>query len=285
MTDPLGLLWGTARLRPYVLAFLAVHAWSAVCALGARRVAALTGIVWAAAFAAEWTSTRVGFPFGLSVSTRATRGQELYLSNVPFMDFLSFTFLGWASYALALVLTRPRGRGIHRGGALACDPRTAPATLAMATACFVLIDVIIDPLAVRGDRWFLGPIFEYPDGGTYFGVPLSNFGGWAVVGAVAFVCYAALDRRWGATGRALPANAAAALPWGAALWFAGAAFNLLITFAIGEAALGFAGVTIAGSLAAGLAARRAPRARQSPSPDWNGGGRAARAWQREPSHP
>ena len=280
MTDLLALLWGTLRLRPYVFAFLAAHGWSAVRALGARRAAALTGIVWAVAFAAEWTSTRAGFPFGPYVYTEATRGQELFLSNVPFMDSLSFTFLAWASYALALTILRPQdaaAQGRRGAGAqgLVVGFRTAPGTLAVAVAAFVLIDVIIDPLAVRGDRWFLGKIFEYPNGGAYFGVPPSNFGGWAVVGALGFALYAALDRRWEARGRPLPAPGAAALPWGAALWFAVAAFNLLITFAIGEVALGFAGLTIAGTLAALV---RAPLAEALP-------GRAARAWGGETSHP
>ncbi len=47
----------------------------------------------------------------------------------------------------------------------------------------MLLDVVIDPLAVRGDRWFLGRIFYYPEPGGYFGVPVSNFAGWVVVGA------------------------------------------------------------------------------------------------------
>ena len=33
-------------------------------------------------------------------------------------------------------------------------------------------------------RWFLGRIFYYPEGGVYFGVPLSNFAGWMIVGMV-----------------------------------------------------------------------------------------------------
>lgn len=275
MRELLDLFWGTVVLRPYVFVFLAAHLWSAGRALGARRAAALTGIVWAVAFAAEWTSTRVGFPFGPYVYAEATRGQELFISNVPFMDSLSFTFLAWASYALALSLIRARGGRAGRGDAVPLDRRTAPRTLALATACFVLIDVIIDPLAVRGDRWFLGKIFEYPHGGAYFGVPLSNFGGWAAVGGLGFALYAALDRRWEARGRPLPARAAAALSWGAALWFGVAAFNLLITFGIGEVPLGLAGLTIVGTLAALLAAGDA-----APLP-----GRAARAYHREISGP
>lgn len=260
--DALTLLWGTVRLRPYVFAFLAAHAWSAVRALGARRAAALTGIVWAVAFAAEWASTRVGVPFGFYFYTEATRGRELYLSNIPLFDPLSFPFLAWAAYALALVLTAGRG-GAEAGR------RTAPATLLLTVALFVLNDVIIDPLAVRGDRWFLGRIFEYPNGGAYFGVPLWNFAGWAVVGAVGFTLYAALDRRWKSRSVRFLAPAPAALYGGAALWFGVAAFNLAITFAIGELVLGLAGLLIVGILAAALTRRGAAALP----------GRAARAWQ------
>ena len=48
----------------------------------------------------------------------------------------------------------------------------------------MLLDVVIDPVAVRGDRRFLGHIFFYPEGGAYFGVPVFNFAGWTVVGMV-----------------------------------------------------------------------------------------------------
>ena len=44
------------------------------------------------------------------------------------------------------------------------------------------LDVVIDPLTVHGDRWFLGRIYYYPEGGAYFGVPLAiSLGGslWA----------------------------------------------------------------------------------------------------------
>jgi putative membrane protein len=48
----------------------------------------------------------------------------------------------------------------------------------------MLLDVVIDPVTLLGDRWFLGRIYYYPDGGAYFGVTLSNFAGWFFVGAV-----------------------------------------------------------------------------------------------------
>jgi len=45
---------------------------------------------------------------------------------------------------------------------------------------------------------------------------------------------------------------------GAAPWFAVAAFNLAITFAIGETALGLVGLAVAGTLAAALTVVPAP---------------------------
>ena len=88
----------------------------------------------------------------------------------------------------------------------------------------MLLDVVIDPIAVRGDRWFLGRIFYYPEGGVYFGVPLSNFAGWALGGMGSIGGYLALVR--GPTGRGPGA--------GTALYYAVLAFNLAVTAWIGE---------------------------------------------------
>ena len=91
----------------------------------------------------------------------------------------------------------------------------------------MLLDVVIDPLAVRGDRWFLGRIFYYPEGGPYFGVPLSNFLGWFIVGVIAVGGYVWLRRS---------AETVAMTPvWpGIALYYAVLAFNLAVTAWIGE---------------------------------------------------
>ena len=69
--------------------------------LGWRRT--LGWLVWgfAVAFSAEFASTRVGIPFGLYHYTGATAGRELFISNVPFFDPLSFPFLAYASFCLA----------------------------------------------------------------------------------------------------------------------------------------------------------------------------------------
>ena len=71
--------------------------------------------------------------------------------------------------------------------------------VALSGALMTLLDVVIDPLAVRGERWFLGHLFTYPEGGLYFGVPLSNFAGWLLVGWVTvggYVWAARGDAAW-----------------------------------------------------------------------------------------
>jgi len=112
----------------------------------------------------------------------------------------------------------------------------------LAAAFLTLIDVIIDPVALRGDRWFLGSIYGYPEAGLYFGIPLMNFVGWAVVGLVALSVYFVIDRR-------LPQPAGdttvtAQLLLGCALYYGVLLFNLTVTFWIGEPLLGLVGVMI-----------------------------------------
>jgi hypothetical protein len=112
---------------------------------------------------------------------------------------------------------------------------------------FVFLDVVVDPVALRGSRWFLGQIFWYPEGGMYFGVPLSNFGGWAIVGAAIILLFQGVDRLlvrrgwWSNAGvRYVPAKAL----WGPMLYYALLLFNLTVTFMIDEPLLGWVGVLI-----------------------------------------
>src|SRR5205809_1050356 len=164
------LVIGTLVLRPYVFVFLALFLVAGSVDVGWRRTLVFGAAVWPVAWLAEFASTRVGFPFGLYHYTGLTHGRELHIGNVPFMDSLSFTFLAYASFCLARAALAGR--------------RLPPWAPALVTGLLMTaLDVVIDPLAVRGDRWFLGRIFYYPDGGVYFGVPLSNFAGWALVRA------------------------------------------------------------------------------------------------------
>jgi putative membrane protein len=218
MADLFQLLTGTLLLRPYVFGFLAIHLLAAFRDLGGWRAVAFTGWAWAVAFAAEYASTRTGIPFGLYHYTESTRGQELYLANVPFMDSLSFAFLAYASFSLARLVTG-RSRGLR--------------VVALSGLLMLLLDVVIDPLAVRGDRWFLGRIFYYPEGGVYFGVPLANFFGWAVVGWVIVGAFSAVFALAPPRSRPLA---------GAALYYGVLIFNLAVTWWIGEPLLLAAGI-------------------------------------------
>ncbi len=91
------LLIDTLTLRPYVFAFTAAFVVLALRDLGVRRTLGFTASTFGVAWTAEFLSTRVGFPFGLYHYTGATRSRELYLSNVPFFDTVSFVFLTYAA--------------------------------------------------------------------------------------------------------------------------------------------------------------------------------------------
>src|SRR4029077_6240368 len=128
--------------------------------LGWGRTLGVTACVLPAALPGELSSTRTGFSFGFYQYTGLTLGQELFIADVPFIDSLSFVFLAYASFCLARITLARRGA-----------PRWSMALTA--GALMMALDIVIDPLAVRGDRWFLGPLFTYTTPGPYFGVPIS----------------------------------------------------------------------------------------------------------------
>jgi uncharacterized membrane protein len=203
------LLVGTVMLRPYVFIFLAVFLVAGGWDLGWRRTLLFAGWVWPVAWVAEFSSTRTGIPFGLYHYTQHTRHLELFIADVPLMDSLSFTFLAYASFCLARRV-------------LARRMPSATAVTLLSGLLMMLLDVVIDPVAVRGDRWFLGRIFYYPHGGPYFGVPLSNFLGWFIVGVVGVGGYLWLRRS--------AETVAMTRVWpGMALYYAVLAFNLAVT--------------------------------------------------------
>jgi len=107
-----------------------------------------------------------------------------------------------------------------------------------------LIDVVIDPVALRGDRWFLGQIYGYQDPGLYFGIPLLNFAGWAVVGLTALSAYYYIDRRLPPLSSGAGPAMTTYLLLGCALYYGVLVFNLAITFWIGENLLGLVGMMI-----------------------------------------
>jgi uncharacterized membrane protein len=244
--DILTRIVGMVIHRPYVFIFFAIYLVTAVTRLGWRRSAWFTMIAYAVALTAELSSTRNGFPFGLYHYIDATRDRELWISNVPFWDSLSFTFLCYLGWRLGVLLYAPLV--IAPGVFQVAETRAAATSWRVAVTGAVLmtwLDVVIDPLTVLGDRWFLGKIYYYPHGGLYFGVPLSNFAGWFLVGLTTIRLYQAVELR----GRErLDAAGVRRLPLGGLLepllYFGILVFNLVLTFTIGEPLLGTIGILL-----------------------------------------
>lgn len=255
------LLLNTILLRPYVFIFLAAFFLAAHRLLGWPRTLALFCITWVTAFLCEFSSTRTGFPFGWYSYTGSTVGKELYVADVPFMDSISFPVLLFASYSLALFFLLPQQERHHKTTRvpqliLAPAVRTSWPVYCLTVLFFVFIDVIIDPVALRGDRWFLGRIYGYPDPGVHFGVPLANYLGWGVVGSIALAGFYWIDRTWtslatippehhGKDRRTCPPDTSTgALLMGCALYGGVLVFNLSVTFWIGELLIGMTGLFI-----------------------------------------
>lgn len=249
MTAPADLaarIVGMLVHRPYVFVFFAIYLVAAVTRLGWRRTALFTVLAYTVAFAAELSSTRNGFPFGLYHYIDATRDRELWIGNVPFWDSLSFSFLCYLGWRLGVFIYAPllvaaRDFQVAETRAVATSWRVCLTGALLMT----VLDVVIDPLTLLGERWFLGKIYYYPHGGLYFGVPLSNFAGWFLVGATTIRLYQALEGRafWAAGGRGVRhVRYAGWIEPG--LYLGIVLFNLTLTFAIGEPLLGTIGVLL-----------------------------------------
>ncbi len=242
------LLFKTILFRPYVFAFLAAFLFAAIQLLGWPRTWRFWLISWATAFVCEFSSTRNGIPFGWYHYNGSTVGQELYFSNIPFMDSISFSFLLYAAYCLTLCFLLPvrpsPGRSPNWLAGLRFDraTRTGWAVLLVTALFYAFIDMVIDPVALRGDRWFLGKIYYYPDPGTHFGVPLANYAGWAAVGLISLSIYFRFDRQLPEPALFTDDSVSTRLLLGVGLYYGVLAFNLGVTFWIGESLLGMTGL-------------------------------------------
>lgn len=134
---------------------------------GARVALAVLIGGWAIAFLAEWGSVSgPGIPFGVYHYRLAGLRHDWLVFGVPLFDSLSFTWLAYSAY---VVLGALGARG--------------PARIVLGALLMVGLDVVVDPVALRGAHWFLGSIYRYPPGtGVWFGVSALNYAGWFAVG-------------------------------------------------------------------------------------------------------
>src|SRR5215468_4215239 len=250
MTHFFELLISTIAYRPYVFIFFACYLILAITNIGWRRTALFTTLAYTIAFLCEWSSAvaATGFPFGLYYYIDRTSHRELWVAGVPFMDSLSFTFLSYVSWELATILLGRLKVNWRDVQALnSGDARKRWSTAMLAAFLMMYLDIIIDPVALRGDRWFLGKIYYYPEGGSYFGIKLANLLGWFFVWFVIVRRFAALESAIFGKASSLEGVGGsyrykALGPIG--LYFGVLGFNLFMTFWIGERELGVVDVII-----------------------------------------
>lgn len=232
-------------MRPYVFVFLLVYILGCSLHLGAKRAVLFCIAGYIIAWLSEYSSIHNGIPYGYYYYVEHTKGKELWVLGVPFFDSLSYVFLAYASYSMALVVIAPV---MSRKGKIYLletkKIRNSVYTNILGAIFFVYLDIVIDPVTLLGDRWFLGRIYGYPQRGVYFGVTVSNFIGWLVVGFLLIYALRKIDYRlhtvkdWFGSGQ----------PWrytiGPGLYSGVMCFNLAVTFYIGEYTLGLVDVFI-----------------------------------------
>lgn len=138
--------------------------------IGARRAIISLSAVSLSAFAIEATGVATGFPYG-----------DFYYG-----DALGAKVFGLVPYLLPISYVP-----LVIGAAAAAyrDGLSHPVAWALRSAVLlVLLDGLLDPGATALGFWV------WPDGGAYYGVPVTNYLGWLLSGAVASVLLLILGR-------------------------------------------------------------------------------------------
>lgn len=224
----------TIQNRPYVVAFLLTFLVLSTLHIGIFRT--IAWLVWGygIAFVSEFSSIHNGFPYGLYHYIPQAFAGELVLAGVPVWDSISYVFVAYAAYALAWFWVEPHFLKFS------VDPHVSPSrplkTALIGAVLMVLADMVIDPVANLGEKWFLGKVYYYETPGIYFGVPVSNFIGWLLVAGIIIAGFQLLEKfifkpmglpTWGA--KRFPFQALL----GPAFYFGIVGFSLVITFWIG----------------------------------------------------
>lgn len=236
---------GTFTMRPYVFAFFAAFLLACVPHVGWKKTLSFTGLGYLIAFASEKLSISTGFPYGWYYYIDTTSHKELWIWGVPFFDSLSYVFLSYCSYTTALFILSPLAtKGFDLITLETRAIRRSWAALVLGAFLQTFLDIIIDPVAYQGQRWFLGQIYGYREPGIHFGVPLSNYAGWLVTSLVLMAALQWIDRRPDAH----TPSGVVRLPFrsllGPLLYLSVLIFNWAVTFWIGEPLMALTGIFI-----------------------------------------
>lgn len=190
--------------------YLALVRW-----LGPARGIALLLLLSLLPLAVEAYAVATGIPYG-RFTYSADLGYRVF-GLVPWTVAFAYLPMLLGAVALASAAFGTSWRRLVPAGVLA----------------LLLVDLVIDPAVVHAGLWV------WTDGGAYYGVPVSNFAGWALTGAV----YIALFRLVAGT-RAIPGTVAASLLLILAFWTGYLARNGLGVPALLGAALALATLPI-----------------------------------------
>ncbi|WP_121822421.1 bisanhydrobacterioruberin hydratase [Halostella salina] len=158
--QPTLILFGTLVMRLPLIA--------GVGPLVDRRAAVAILAVTAYAYGIEFVGVRTGWPYG-HFEYGIDLGPML-AGEVPVGLPVFFLPLVLNSYLLVLLL-------------LGDSARRRAVRLLATLATVLAVDLVLDPGAVALGFW------AYDGGGAYYGVPLSNYAGWVLSGAVAVGCF------------------------------------------------------------------------------------------------
>lgn len=234
-------------MRPYVFTFLIVYLATAFLHIGWRKTLVFTIAGYLIAFVSEYSSIHNGFPYGWYYYIETTRQKELWIAGVPFFDSLSYVFLAYCSYATALLVVSPVKA--WRWNFVSLETRSIRRSLSvlfLGSLFQVFLDIVIDPVALQGDRWFLGRIYGYREDGIHFGVPLSNYIGWWLVSIFLILALQIIDAIVGRKSVNTPGMKPVPFRslFGPALYLSVLIFNLAITITIGERLMALTGILI-----------------------------------------
>jgi uncharacterized membrane protein len=138
------IFFETIGHRWYAFAFIVAFFWAASAERDWKRALRFILVASGISLTAEYLSTHTGFPYGRYEYIAQTRGSEIYISNIPLFVPISFGTVVWAGRALANRIGISSGILIVWGAILAAA-----------------IDLIIDPMTLRGESWFLGSVYRY----------------------------------------------------------------------------------------------------------------------------
>ena len=243
MSHALDIAVGTVAMRPYVFAFFGAYLLACVPHVGWKRTLTFTTAGYLIAFASEWLSINTGFPYGWYYYIEATRDRELWVAGVPFFDSLSYVFLAYCSYATALFILSPLKT--WRWGMATLEThaiRRSLSVLILGAFLQTFLDIVIDPVALQGRRWFLGQIYGYRENGIHFGVPLSNYGGWFLTSLLLVGAFQLVDARRLDTAPKGVCNLPFRSLLGPVLYLSVLLFNWGVTIWIGETFMALCGI-------------------------------------------